>query len=318
MNPVDVFLVIIILFSLWSGWEKGFISGLFDLVMLLGSLAAAFVFYPYLVILMNRYIKPPGTWTTPLAFLFTLIVARLIIGMLVREISKSIPTETLNHPFNRFFGLVPGFINGIFNAVIVSALLLAIPFSDGLSATTRESKIADRLTEPAEWMESKLSPVFSEAVSKSMNKLTVEPNSIEKVELPFKVEHPRVRSDLEEKMLILVNEERQKEGLKPLEADPELTEVARSHSTDMFARSYFAHVNPDNKDPFDRMRSAGVRFLTAGENLALAQTLKIAHNGLMNSPGHRANILKPTFGRVGIGIMDGGIYGLMISQEFRN
>ena len=47
-------------------------------------------------------------------------------------------------------------------------------------------------------------------------------------------------------------------------------------------------------------------------------TLPIAHNGLMNSPGHRANILRPEFGRVGIGIMDGGLRGLMVTQKFRN
>jgi uncharacterized protein YkwD len=86
----------------------------------------------------------------------------------------------------------------------------------------------------------------------------------------------------------------------------------------MFARGYFAHDTPEGKDPFDRLRQANVRFLTAGENLALAPTVPVAHNGLMHSPGHRANILYPQFGRVGIGIMDGGIRGLMVSQEFRD
>jgi uncharacterized protein YkwD len=66
------------------------------------------------------------------------------------------------------------------------------------------------------------------------------------------------------------------------------------------------------------MREAHVRYLTAGENLALAPTLQVAHSGLMNSPGHRANILHPQFGRLGIGILDGGIRGLMVSQEFRD
>jgi uncharacterized protein YkwD len=66
------------------------------------------------------------------------------------------------------------------------------------------------------------------------------------------------------------------------------------------------------------MRQANVRFATAGENLALAPTIPVAHNGLMNSPGHRANILRREFGRVGIGVMDAGMRGLMISQEFRN
>jgi uncharacterized protein YkwD len=66
------------------------------------------------------------------------------------------------------------------------------------------------------------------------------------------------------------------------------------------------------------MRAAHIAFLTAGENLALAQTLAIAHTGLMHSPGHRANILNPAYHRVGIGIIEGGVHGLMISQEFRN
>ena len=97
-----------------------------------------------------------------------------------------------------------------------------------------------------------------------------------------------------------------------------MQKVALAHSADMFQRGYFAHYTPEGKDPFDRMRDAHIRFYLAGENLALAQTLSIAHQGLMNSPGHRENILRPGFGRLGIGILDGGFYGLMISQEFRN
>ena len=103
-----------------------------------------------------------------------------------------------------------------------------------------------------------------------------------------------------------------------LQADPELTEVARKQSADMFARGYFAHDTPEGLSPFDRMKQANVRFLTAGENLALAPTIPVAHTGLMNSPGHRANIMRREFGRVGIGVMDGGMRGLMVSQEFRN
>jgi uncharacterized protein YkwD len=151
-----------------------------------------------------------------------------------------------------------------------------------------------------------------------MTRMTVEPNSEKSVKLPFKVTKYRVREDLEAKMLELVNEERAKERLKPLKADPEIQVVARKHSADMFARGYFSHITPEGKDPFDRMRAGGIRFLAAGENLALAQTLSIAHTGLMNSPGHRANILHKSFGRLGIGVLDAGIRGLMITQNFRN
>jgi uncharacterized protein YkwD len=52
--------------------------------------------------------------------------------------------------------------------------------------------------------------------------------------------------------------------------------------------------------------------------LAYAASVDLAHNGLMRSPGHRANILSADFGQVGIGVIDGGIYGKMFTQEFTN
>jgi len=202
--------------------------------------------------------------------------------------------------------------------VIIAALLLALPLQDNITKETRDSQFAGKLAMQAEWVNRKLAPVFDQAVRQTMNSLTVHPKSDEKIPLSFKYDKAAVRPFLEIKMLEMVNRERAKEGLKPLKADPELARVARVHSDDMFRRGYFAHVNPDGKDPFDRMKAAGVKFLAAGENLALAQTLEIAHTNLMNSPGHRANIMSPNFGRLGIGIMDGGFYGLMISQEFRD
>ena len=214
--------------------------------------------------------------------------------------------------------MIPGFLNGLIYAVILSALLLAFPLSQNIVNTARESKMANNFALQVEWLSEKLSPVFDKAVDKGINKLTVEPKSNEIIKLPFKTMHFKERPELEAKMLQLVNEERRKVGLDTLKPDTALQKVALAHSADMFERGYFAHYTPEGKDPFDRMRDAHIHFYLAGENLALAQTLPIAHQGLMNSPGHRENILRPGFGRLGIGILDGGFYGLMISQEFRN
>jgi uncharacterized protein YkwD len=257
-------------------------------------------------------------WTLPVAFVSTIIIARIFLAIIVYAILSVTPPQLHRNELNRFLGIIPGFINGAIYATLIAALLLAFPLSDKISTETRDSKIANRLTVGVEWLEEKLSPVFDKAVNQTINKLTVEPNSEESVSLPFTTSRIKVRSDLEKKMIDMVNEERRKRGLKILTPDPELTAVARAHSEDMFIRGYFSHYTPEGKDPFDRMRRAGVKFSQAGENLALAQTLSIAHQGLMNSPGHRENILRPAFGRIGIGIYDGGIHGLMISQEFRN
>ncbi len=66
------------------------------------------------------------------------------------------------------------------------------------------------------------------------------------------------------------------------------------------------------------MQAGGVSFILAGENLAVAPTISIAHKGLMDSPGHRENILRPQFHRVGIGAARGGRYGIMFTQNFAN
>ena len=136
----------------------------------------------------------------------------------------------------------------------------------------RESSIAGRLAVYAQQLEARLHPVFAEAVAETLNLLTVQPDSHERVSLPYKITNTKPRPELEARMLELINKERGAHGLRPLAPDPELTVVARKHSGDMFARGYFAHDTPEGRSPFDRMHDGGVSFLTAGENLALAPT----------------------------------------------
>jgi len=317
MNWVDLVLLLVVLLAVWGGWQRGFILGTLDLVNWIGSILLGFLFYPYLASFLKSFFPSLGAWLLPLAFIITIILARLLIGIVTSRIAW-ISGRANETGVSRFLGIIPGFITGIIYATIIAALLLALPLWDGVTNTTRNSRIANKLSTKVEWINEKLSPVFDKAIHQTINNLTVHPASNESVKLPFKDDHPEVRADLETEMLQLVNQERVQRGLSALKADPELTEVARAHSRDMFARGYFAHFTPEGKSPFERMDQAHVQYITAGENLALAHSLSIAHNGLMNSPGHRANILNPAFGRVGIGILDGGFYGLMVSQEFRN
>ncbi|MFZ5897835.1 MAG: CAP domain-containing protein [Bacillota bacterium] len=118
------------------------------------------------------------------------------------------------------------------------------------------------------------------------------------------------------KMLDLVNKERAANGLKPLAMDPQLVKLARMKAQDMIDNRYFAHESPTYGSPFDMMRKYGVTYRAAGENLAGASTVDSAHVNLMNSPGHRANILSPNYTRVGIGVVNGGPYGKMFVQMF--
>jgi uncharacterized protein YkwD len=318
MNWVDLVLILIFLLAIWGGWQRGFILGTVDLVNWIGSVLLGFLFYPYTAKFLQYVIPVIGAWLLPLAFLLTIIFARLLIGTVTKRLAWAATDHVHESTANRLFGMLPGAVNGFIYSTIIAALLLALPLWDTVTNATRNSRIASSLSDQVEWVNDKLSPVFDKAINQTINNLTVHPASDELVKLPFTDNDPTPRPDLEARMLALVNEERAKKGLAPLAADPELTQVARAHSKDMFARGYFAHISPEGKTPFKRMDEANVKYTTAGENLALAHSLSIAHNGLMNSPGHRANILHAGYGRVGIGILDGGYYGLMVSQEFRN
>jgi len=317
MNYIDILLGFVILLCMWGGWQRGFIISTLNLVLLAATLILTFLLYPY----VNRIFAANfrlSVWTMPLAFLLTFIVLNILLGIVVNRIIRSIPAQTHYHTANRALGILPGLIRGVLYAMFISAVLLSLPVADGLSGQTRDSYIASRTMVGAEWLNDQFSPVFDQAVRQTITRLTVDPKSEKTIDLHYTVKNPRVRPDLEAEMLEMVNEERVKHGLRPVKADPEMAVVARLHSKDMFGRGYFSHNTPEGRDPFDRMKAQGVKFLTAGENLALAQTLRLAHTGLMNSPGHRANILNPAYGRLGIGIMDGGMYGLMVTQNFRN
>ena len=123
-------------------------------------------------------------------------------------------------------------------------------------------------------------------------------------------------NEWEQELWDLVNKERTTRGLKALEVDADLVNVARLKSQDMVDYNYFAHQSPTYGSPFDMMRSFGINYRMAGENLAAALSVASAHQALMNSPGHRANILNPDYTHVGVGIVAGHTYPMIVTQMF--
>jgi uncharacterized YkwD family protein len=123
-------------------------------------------------------------------------------------------------------------------------------------------------------------------------------------------------TDEESKMLNLVNRERMGTHLKPLTINMQLVNLARQKSLDMVTNNYFGHTSPVYGSPFEMMKKAGVKYTTAGENIAGATSTESAQQKLMNSPGQRANILDPSFNQLGIGITQSNKYGNIFTQIF--
>ncbi|MHC3470012.1 CAP domain-containing protein [Streptomyces sp. 7R007] len=115
----------------------------------------------------------------------------------------------------------------------------------------------------------------------------------------------------------LTNRERARAALPPLAVDPFLTRAAQAHSADMVARAFYSHTSPEGGRPWDRAAAAGARHRSVGENIACGQRFAAeVVEGWMNSPGHRANILKPDFTHIGVGFAGGGPAGTYWTQLF--
>lgn len=113
------------------------------------------------------------------------------------------------------------------------------------------------------------------------------------------------QSAAEVSVLALVNTVRATAGCQPLQNDKKLAELASDFSSDMAARGFFDHTDPDDDDPWDRAAQAGVKNL-GGENIARGQaTAQEVMDSWMNSEGHRANILNCDFKKIGVGAVFG-------------
>ena len=116
-------------------------------------------------------------------------------------------------------------------------------------------------------------------------------------------------SSFEREVVRLVNEERVKNGLKPLTENWELSRVARYKSQDMVDNRYFSHTSPTYGTPFQMIKAFGLIYRTAGENIAYGQrTPQTVVNAWMNSSGHRSNILNSSYTQIGVGYVANGHY----------
>ncbi|NBI29265.1 CAP domain-containing protein [Chengkuizengella marina] len=125
---------------------------------------------------------------------------------------------------------------------------------------------------------------------------------------PTKEESSKL-SAYEQEVVDLTNAERAKEGLPALKVDEKLSEVARIKSADMQSNRYFDHNSPTYGSPFDMMKSFGVSYRSAGENIAYGQkTPQEVVTAWMNSKGHRDNIMNSSYTHIGVGYVEQGNY----------
>lgn len=315
MDWLDVVILLVLAFFGYTGYRRGFLAGLIELLGIVVSVAIPFLLYVPVGHLLERF-GVSRLYSGAIGFLILWLITLNLYFFGARRLYGRVPLEVHRAPLNSSLGILPGIIRGVIVVAVVLTVISMPPIQLVSQAAVDHSLVAPVLVDGTMTVATRASDIFGEAVHNAFGFMTIKPEGNEIVSLRFKVEHPVVDPKAEEEMLRMLNDERAKHGLRPVMMDPVLREVARKHSIDMFKRGYFGHNTPEGVTPFRRMQDGGAHFRMAGENLALAPTVRLAHSGLMKSPGHRANILRPQFRRVGIGAASGGRYGIMFTQDF--
>ncbi|WP_277584345.1 CAP domain-containing protein [Psychrobacillus antarcticus] len=157
---------------------------------------------------------------------------------------------------------------------------------------------------PAKPVEEK--PAVKEPVAPVQEPVVQEP--VVQKPAPEVKEEVKVTSEIQQ-VVNLTNQERAKAGLQALQIDTKLTQSAQAKSQDMKNKNYFSHTSPTYGSPFDQMKSMGITYKSAAENIAMGQrTPAEVVEGWMNSPGHKANIMNASFTHIGVGLSDSGYY----------
>ncbi len=323
LNWLDFVILGIILFYALEGYALGFIDAFLDLVSFVLSFAVGLKAYSFLGTLLVQYFALPIGISNALGFFVSALVSEIVIGVVLSRVIIRLPILPkfyLNLPFatliNRGLGILFGMSSGTILLAFLLTLIISLPTSAFFKQSVFSSRLGGIFVQRTQGFEKTINKVFGGALNETLNFLTIEPKSNETVGLNFTVGTFIIDTTAENEMLNLVNREREARGFAILVSDTKLKEVARNHCKDMFKRGYFSHYTPEGLSPFDRMDAANISYRFAGENLALSPNVSLAMQGLMNRPGHKANVLSTDFGRVGMGVIDGGIYGEMFCQEF--
>ncbi|NND83929.1 MAG: hypothetical protein HKN46_02150 [Acidimicrobiia bacterium] len=304
------------------GWLRGFVRAVMDLVGLVGGI--------YLGV---RFSEPAGqffaSWTglgagasRVLGGMTILFGFGLAAALAASALGKVMRLPGLNLA-NRIGGSALSFAWAWLFATIIVSVAVLMPLPEEWDVLFEESSLVASLTDEAQPVQVAIRALTDDDTLQSalnfddligLGRTVLEPAELYELVVTAP-EELGLDAEAQRGMLDLVNAERVGAGLAPLEWHERISDVAQAYARRMAVGGFFGHTAPEGDSIGDRVEAAGIPYRVVGENLAVAVTMEMAHEGLMESEGHRANILNPEFTSMGVGLVETP-YGVVIVQVF--
>ncbi len=315
-NYIDLIIILVLFYFATEAWRHGFWVILADFISFLGSILISLSFYKYASLFLRSNFSLSNSVSNALGFLATAIITEGILGFILAKFLHKVPEKLREHPLLKIAATIPAIGEGLILIAFILTLAVAFPIRSSIKADIVRSRLGSVILEKTVVVERSVNEIFGGVIEDSLTYLTVKPGSRESISVPTQSNNLKTDTEGAREMFSLINKERNKLGTPELIWNEKTAKISENYATYMWENHYFGHVSLDGKDVGDRLKEAKINYSVAGENLALAPTVISAHNGLMSSQGHRENILDIKFTKVGIGVIDNGIYGKIFVQVF--
>jgi len=320
-NWIDLIIIFFLFIFLFSGAKRDFLQTIAEILSFIFAVISSLLTFGITAAFFVSNFQIPQSYANAIGFFINATISKVALLFLFLYVTKKVRkfVQIKNPVTKKIAGSAASVLSGIivFFTLFIATFSLSLPT---FVATEIEASTFGKFAKNNQLgLEKSFSGVFGNILETTVKKfsfLTVKTGTDEMKDLEFETMEFSVRADLEDDMLEMVNEERTARGLKALVTDEFAREAARDYGKYLFENGVFSHTDLEGGSPGDRMKNYETTYTMIGENLAYAPGLEEAHDGLMKSEGHRENILHPFFGRVGIGVIDAGSYGMIFVQEF--
>jgi uncharacterized protein YkwD len=321
-NMIDLVVLFLAVAALARGIQRGAGREMLELAVLVAGAIAAF----RLSIPAGRFVSSwSGIETLPARFMAggVLFITFVVLGSAVAGFGHRRFGSADVRWRSRLAGGGVALLWMLLLTALVLSVAVALPLNVIANDAMRESKAVELLARPGQPTYHVVVALSGDRVLESMvnldeligdQQVIVENDGIVEIASAESTDIDAARDDAVT-VYELLNLARVDEAVSPVAWSESLAEVAAGHAREMYLEGYFSHISPATGSVADRVVDAGIPFVIVGENLALAPTAEGVHSGLLQSPGHRANMLDQRFRRVGIGAYAGPL-GLMVVQVF--
>ncbi len=318
---LDLLLGLGLVLGLVRGYSKGFLRGVIGLTVTLAAIWSGYRAGPSVGVVVESWsgIDPGAARIVGAVLVFGIVQ---VLGMMVvyRSIAPRGPLQILDRLAGALFSGLWYLLMCLLLVLIVSAASNLSPVAERILADSRVARLVTAEESP---VLTSVSRLLGDRILESMinlnrlighSRVVLEDDDrldLPEVESSAILESPESSKELFEKL----NMARFEERVPVLSWSDALAGVANGHAREMYESGYFAHVSTTTGSVASRLESVGIPFVLVGENLALTPTVESAHEGLLESPSHRATMLDPRFRRVGVAALEGPL-GLMVVQVF--